>query len=315
MAPQKSHLTEISPDRIRPNPDNPRLIFRDEDMQVLLESIHLVGIKVPLTVYRERNVYRILDGERRWRCARKLNLSTVPAIIQPKPTRLENLLTMFNIHNVRVDWDMIATAVKLGQVRELLEREGESAGIAELASLTGLSKPMVRNCLELLELPKKYRDMLLEEAKKPRQQQQITPDLFIEINKSKRVVQTYVPEVFEKVTPRQYVDRMVGKYRAGAAKSVTAFRTISKIARAEKADGSREQAVPILRKLVQDETYSIEQAFEDSVKEAYEQRDIASRAESLLGRLGSIRSAKQLSVAARDALKALRDRITELFGD
>ena len=315
MASQRSRLTDLSPDDIRPNPDNPRLIFREEDMQVLLESIHAVGIKVPLTVYESGQTCRILDGERRWRCAKKLNMRTVPAIIQPKPAPLENLLTMFNIHNVRVDWDMIATAMKLGEVRMILEKQGKAAEIADLAGLTGISKAMVRNCLELLELPKRYRDLLVSEAEKPRNEQRITADLFIEINKSKRVIQTYAPEVFESVTPRQYVDRMVGKYRSGAAKSVTSFRNVSKIARAERAGASRSKAIPILRDLVEDASYSIEDAFQDSVKQAYEQRDIASRADNLLERLVAIKPRKQLSQDVRESLAALRDKITELLGN
>ena len=314
MASQRSRLTELSPANIRPNPDNPRLIFREEDMQVLLESIHAVGIKVPLSVYESGKTYRILDGERRWRCAKKLNMRKVPAIIQPKPGPLENLLTMFNIHNVRIDWDMIATAMKLGEVRKILVREGKDAEIADLAGLTGISKSMVRNCLELLELPKKYRDLLVSEAAKPRNEQRFTADLFIEINKSKRVIQTHAPEVFDAVAPSQYVDRMVRKYRSGGAKSVTSFRSVSKIARAERAGASRKKAMTILKDLVEDETYSIEDAFQDSVKQAYEQRDIANRADSLLRRLTAIRSKKPLSEDARESLIALRDKITEILG-
>ena len=205
-ATKASRLVDLSPDHIKPNPDNPRLIFRDEDMQVLLDSIDSVGIKVPLSVYEERRGYWILDGERRWRCARKLNLRSVPAIVQPKPSKLENLLTMFNIHNVRVDWDMIATATKLGDIREMItHEEGIEPGVGDLANLTGLSKAMTRSCLELLELPKKYQNMLLAEARKPRREQSITPDLFIEINKSMRVVQSYAPEAMRGVSDRQYL--------------------------------------------------------------------------------------------------------------
>lgn len=308
-------LADVSPDDVRPNPDNPRLIFREEDMQILLDSIDAVGIKVPLTVYEERKKIRILDGERRWRCARKLNLRTIPVIIQPKPKKLENLLTMFNIHNVRVDWDMIATATKLGEVRDLLEKEGEECGIAALANLTGISKPTVRNCLELLELPIKYQKMLFAEAEKPKHEQKITPDLFIEINKSQRVVRTYAPEAIENVTPRQYVDRMVKKYQAGSAKSVTSFRSISKIARAERAGASRERAIPVLRDLLVDDTYTIEEAYGDSVAEAYEQRDIASRADNLVTRLSAFKSKKGLGSPVQRSLRALRDRITEILGD
>src|SRR5439155_10016510 len=92
-----STLEELNPDKIDANPDNPRLIFREDELNQLLESIREVGIQVPLAVYRKRQRFILIDGERRWRCARKLNLATVPAIVQPQPTRLEDILIMFNI--------------------------------------------------------------------------------------------------------------------------------------------------------------------------------------------------------------------------
>jgi len=49
-----AELTRLNPDLIVPNPDNPRLIFREGEMAQLLESIRAVGIQVPLTVYAER---------------------------------------------------------------------------------------------------------------------------------------------------------------------------------------------------------------------------------------------------------------------
>ena len=89
---------KINPRRIQRNLDNPRLIFRQDEMENLMFSINRLGIQVPLTVYEDEDVYRLIDGERRWRCARKLNLRTVPVLVQDKPTELENLLPMYNIH-------------------------------------------------------------------------------------------------------------------------------------------------------------------------------------------------------------------------
>ena len=109
-------LSHISPRDIARNPDNPRLIFRQEEMESLMVSIDTHGIQVPLTVYREGHGYRLIDGERRWRCARKLNLSSIPAIVQEKPTELENLLLMYNIHALREQWDYYTIASKLTRV-------------------------------------------------------------------------------------------------------------------------------------------------------------------------------------------------------
>lgn len=163
MAQRAGILREISPDKIRANPDNPRLVFREDEMQQLMDSIKEVGIRVPVSLYEDGSKFVLLDGERRWRCAKRLNLEVIPAIVQPKPSRLENILMMFNIHNVRVDWDPMPMALKLQLVKELLEREGKDAGAKALSAVTGVRLSSVRRALELLDLPQKYQTMLVRE--------------------------------------------------------------------------------------------------------------------------------------------------------
>jgi ParB/RepB/Spo0J family partition protein len=306
-------LQEINPDSIRQNPDNPRLIFQEDEMNELLESIREVGIKVPVSVYSDGNRYTLLDGERRWRCAKKLNLKVVPAIIQPKPTRLENLLMMFNIHNVRVDWDLMPMALKLGEVREMLEREGRDTGPKALAAVTGVRLTTIRRALELLDLPAKYQKLLLREAEKPRNQQRIKADLFIEIYKSMHAVERHVPSVFQEVTRAAYVDSMVKKYVGGVVDNVVAFREVSKIARAELAGVARERAKPTIVKLVKDKEYSVGQAYEDTVQAAYEQRDLLNKLRGITAKLGRYKTAKDFGQEIRTALEQLRAEIDRVL--
>src|SRR2546427_7162667 len=112
----ESKLISVDPWKIEPNPDNPRRLFDEEDLEYLKQSIHGRGILVPLIVYK-RNVrdenYVLLDGERRLRCAQALNLHHVPVNVIASPDRSENILLMFNIHNVRKDWELVPTALKL----------------------------------------------------------------------------------------------------------------------------------------------------------------------------------------------------------
>lgn len=64
-------------------------------MEILKTSIKEHGILVPLTVFNNGNKskpYTILDGERRWLCSIKLNLSKIPCIIYPKSARQENII-------------------------------------------------------------------------------------------------------------------------------------------------------------------------------------------------------------------------------
>src|SRR5215218_3019595 len=144
----------IDPRRLTPNPENPRLIFRQEELQLLQDSIQHQGILVPLTVYREGRGFVILDGERRWRCAIKLGLDRVPAIVQPKPAPLQNLMMMFAIHNQRRDWDPLPTAYKLRDLEQTITEEwGRAPTESELAELASITRGEVRRYKQLLGLP------------------------------------------------------------------------------------------------------------------------------------------------------------------
>jgi ParB family chromosome partitioning protein len=312
MARASSRLEEIDPDKIDRNPDNPRLIFREEQMTELLESIQEVGIRVPLSVFQKNGRYALIDGERRWRCAKKLNLKIVPAHVQPKPSRLENLLMMFNIHNVRVDWDLMPMALKLREIRDMLDKEGKPTDPKALAAITGVRLATVKRAFDLLDLPQRYQRLLMREAEKPRREQRVTADLFIEVYKSLHAVERYVPEIFEEVSKVEYVDSMVKKYLNRVVENVVAFREISKIARAELAGIDRSEAQPAILRLVTNKTYSISEAFQDTVQAAYERRDLLTK---LRGILETLTHSRPISVDSetREILVQVRSEIDRLI--
>jgi len=166
----EKQLRRINPDLISRNRDNPRLIFRQDELDSLAASIRRVGILVPLAVYEKQGTrrYVLIDGERRWRCARKLNLSEVPIIVEPKPTRLENILRMFDIHNVRVQWDLFAVSLKLQEIQKLLAEAKKPNSPKDLSAVAGLSIATVRRAFDLLNLPAKYLKLLRRELEKPK---------------------------------------------------------------------------------------------------------------------------------------------------
>lgn len=313
MAAQATPLRSIPPTDIRKNVDNPRLIFHEDEMQALLDSIREQGIRVPLSVYWDRAKYVLIDGERRWRCARKLNLKSVPAIVLPKPSKLENLLMMFNIHNVRVDWDLMPMAEKLGEVRDLATKNGTVPNAKQLAAITGVRLPTVKRALELLDLPLKYRRMLLEEAKKPRSQQTLKPDVFIETYKSLHTIERYTPEVFKEVTKKEYVDSMVNKYLSGVVDSVVGYREVSKIARAERAGGNKKEATRTIIRLVKNKNYGIKDAYKATVAGDYERRDILTRVDTLRKQLSEYHQSYDVDDDLRKALRKLAEQIGKMI--
>jgi ParB family chromosome partitioning protein len=313
MAKATASLQEIPPDRVHPNPDNPRLVFLEDEMRELMDSIKEVGIKVPVSLYQDGQKYVLIDGERRWRCAKRLNLSAIPAIVQPKPTKLENLLMMFNIHNVRVDWDPMPMALKLREVSELLEKQGQDTSAKKLAAVTGVPLASVRRALDLLDLPQKYQNLLLKEAQKPRAAQRIKADLFIEIYKSLHTVERHAPEVLTEVSKPQYVDSMVRKYVDGVIDNVVAYREVSKIARGENVGINRREAIPVLVKLVKAKDYSIKDAYRETVEAAYEQRTLLTRLQGISEKLSELKNGNRLSPEIRAALEQLRQEIDRLL--
>ena len=202
---------------LKANPHNPRRLFDRDDMHVLRESIGRVGILVPLTVYREKSTgnYVILDGQRRWMCAQDVGLKTIPVNEVAEPTLVQNIVTMFQIHKLRKDWELMPTALKL----ELLMRELKETKEKRLAELTGLDEAVVVRCKKLLSFNKRYQDMMLDSDPAKR----VKADFFIELYpvRNDREVKKFAWFNRDKFT-----DDMLKKVEAKGIKAVTDFRIV-----------------------------------------------------------------------------------------
>ena len=64
-------VSEIDIDRIEPNPDQPRRVFGEEQLQALSQSIEIHGVLQPIVVRTSSRPahYELIVGERRWRAA------------------------------------------------------------------------------------------------------------------------------------------------------------------------------------------------------------------------------------------------------
>jgi ParB/RepB/Spo0J family partition protein len=306
-----SSLQSISIEKIDRNPDNPRLVFRPGELEELQESIRLYGIQVPISVYREGGRFVLIDGERRWRCALKLNHKTIPALVQKKPAALENLLMMFNIHALREQWDLLTIALKLPRIIELLTKELERAPTEqEISERTGLKRAIIRRSKLLMNLPDRYKDQILNELEKPKSQQRLTEDLFIELERALTTVERAVPEVIPR---RDTVRRaLLRKFQQKIIKNRVLFRQVARIARAEKVHVDRDIAIVELNKLFQDNDYTIETAYANSVSEAYVERDIGTRIEGLLTLLEDV-DPDEIDDWVREQLERLAEKVTSLL--
>jgi ParB/RepB/Spo0J family partition protein len=306
----RSELKEIRVDQIDRNPENPRIVFRPGELENLMESIRRYGVQVPISVFKEGRRFVLIDGERRWRCSVKLNKTLIPALIQEKPTPLTNLLLMFNIHALREQWDLLTIALKLPRVIELLTSKGKAPTEKELSAETGLSRGLLRRCRLLMELPKKYRDDLLDELNKPKNQQKLTEDFFIEMERSLKTVGRAIPDVVD--NKDRVRDVLISKYKSGTIRNIIDFRSLAKIARAERVAVDKQAAFRVLTKVFQKNNYSVEQAYLDSVSEAYSERDLMTRIGGLHAKLDELEEGL-VDDALRAALIALSKRIAEIL--
>ena len=307
-------LQQIPVDKIDRNPDNPRLVFRSGELEELLESIRLYGVQVPISVFREHGRYVLIDGERRWRCASKLNHRTIPALVQQKPNPLENLLLMFNIHALREQWDLLTVALKLPRIIDLLTEElNRPPTEREISEKSGLGRGFIRRCKLLMNLPQRYKDQILAELEKPKAKQRFTEDLFIELERALTTVERAMPHV---IPNRDHVRRiLLKKFKDGIVNNRVLFRDVARIARAERVGGDVSVATHELNKLFQDNSYSIEQAYQNSVGSLYAERDIGTRISMLLGLLDDV-EAGDLDRGVKENLAQLLERIqTLLRGD
>lgn len=314
---KSSHVRDISPDRIEINPENPRLFFRAEELDSLLVSIKRYGIQVPINVYEDDGKYILIDGERRWRCARKLNLKKIPALVQSKPSELDNLLLMFNIHSLREQWDYLTIANKLPRVISLHEKQhGREPNEIELSELTGLARGQIRRCRLLLDLPKKYHDLLLVELTMPKHRQKLSEDLFIEMEKSLKTVAKRVPAVME--NPNAVRDVLVQKYRDGIISNVVDFRKLSKIATAIESLGVKEKKARRALEIIftSGNKAGISEIFEEQFEFIYGKKWLETHVDSLINYIDDLDEANEVeSMEIKQKLRELRDKINEIVGE
>jgi ParB/RepB/Spo0J family partition protein len=312
MSAQEQHeLRHIAVDLVDRNPENPRILFRPAELAELQESIRRHGIQVPVSVYKSGRRFVLIDGERRWRCALRLNIRTIPAIVQEEPSRLDNLLLMFNIHALREQWDLLTIALKLPTIVDLLKGKlGRAPNERELAQETGLSRAIIRRSRLLVELPDEHKRTILEELKKPKEAQKLTEDFFIEMERSLKTVEKVFPDlVRNKVAIRK---NLVEKYSSGVIKNITDFRSVSKIARAQNVEADPGVARRELSKVFERNDYGIAAAYEASVSAAYTERGLLTRIASVIQQLRDLEE-DEVDDAVVSELKKLQSEIARLL--
>lgn len=153
---EKKKLLELSPDKIVPNPAQPRLDFPQDELLQLAESIRQNGVLQPILVRRDRDRYILVAGERRWRASRMAGLKTIPAIVQELSPQDGAVLALIeNMQRSDLNFFEEAAAIyALMQDRAMTQEE--------TARRLGMSQPSLANKIRLLRLSGEEQRMVLE---------------------------------------------------------------------------------------------------------------------------------------------------------
>lgn len=135
-------------EEIVPNPHQPRVNFEESALEELAASVAEVGVLQPVVVRPlDDGRYALIAGERRWRAARRVGLTEIPAMVRTVDDQAS--LTQALIENLqRQDLTPLEEAAAY---QELLEEHGMTH--EQVASAVGKSRPAVSNTLRLLQLP------------------------------------------------------------------------------------------------------------------------------------------------------------------
>ena len=129
---------------IRPNPSQPRKIFREDALEDLADSIRQHGILQPLSVRRTGNGYELIAGERRLRAAQMAGLGEIPCIVMTMDDRESSLAAM--VENLqRQDLDFVEEAKGISRLMSDWNMSQEQA-----ARMLGKSQSAIANKLRLL---------------------------------------------------------------------------------------------------------------------------------------------------------------------
>lgn len=141
-------------EKIKPNPNQPRIHFNETELNELCESIREHGVLQPLLVRKQGSGYEIIAGERRYQASKLADLTELPVIV--KDVNDEEMLALALIENLqRSDLNPLEEAKGY---KQLIEASGMTQ--EALSKAVSKSRSAITNSLRLLDLPEPVQDLI-----------------------------------------------------------------------------------------------------------------------------------------------------------
>lgn len=149
---------DLTLEKLECDPNQPRKDFgTDGETNPLMENMREMGIEVPLAVMIVApDRYLILDGHRRYKCAQKLKLPTVPCRIYEMLSPAEMERKRYNIQNNRRPWRPLERSNAIERIKEATGLKTDK----DVAQFVGLSVSVVNCSLRLRKEKMEYIEMM-----------------------------------------------------------------------------------------------------------------------------------------------------------
>ena len=141
---------------VEPDREQSRKNFDPEKLQELSDSIRQYGVLQPLLVQKEKDYYKIIAGERRWRAARLAGLTEIPVIVKeftPQDSMAVSLIENLQRQNLNPMEESMAYQKLLTEFSMTQE---------QVAEKLGKSRSAIANSLRLQNLPEAVQKSISE---------------------------------------------------------------------------------------------------------------------------------------------------------
>ncbi|WP_312176952.1 ParB N-terminal domain-containing protein [Chryseobacterium sp.] len=214
--PQPFKFMELPLTAIEGDPNQPRKAFGhgpDGDYDRLLKSILHYGIEDPIKVSEIADGrFLIMDGHRRFSCAKRLSLEKVPCRVYPKMSEGEFEARRYEMQNNRKSWKPMEKANAIYKIKS----EYKDATQKEIANLLGMSAIHLSHFIGLREMRVEYLELMSDLNMK--EYQRIA---FMQMLAKLRKIKQYEIDDIVKILFHKISDNVLG--------SVTDFKVLAKI--------------------------------------------------------------------------------------
>lgn len=149
LLPEKGEeVIRLEIEKIIPNKQQPRKVFKDDALKELSVSIKEKGVLQPVIVTRVGDgTFRLIAGERRWRASALAGLKKIPALI--KDVSSQDAIEIALIENIqREELNAVETAEAFNRLLKEFHLTQE-----ELSHRVGKDRATIANYIRILKLP------------------------------------------------------------------------------------------------------------------------------------------------------------------